>query len=700
MEHLPIRLFSCYIDKVSSDRFLEQFLIELENRSDSAPHHSLPEESRTLEAHQVRAMTAISDAVREEIGHLQDVHISVQQGGGTGKTTLITNLVGAAMDTRAQLGLRDGRIIILATERALINGIRKELNDLGMTGDMIGQWGSGKRQIDRPVTIASIQAMQHDADLTKHFPPENNLMVIGDEADVYLTSLRKDAVQKLGGIVRVGLTATPEWPDGRHMEDLWGPLVTEFSLLEGIRNGVNVPPVWTMYEAQIDESSIGVERGDYKEKEKAQAFAAIEIEKSIVELYGTLVPEDVLADFPAMIYVPSTALVHRVADALQERFDTLRIRQWTGDSTSSTELHQDVEDYENGMVDALVLCQMGGRALNLPHARVLIDADPTLSPPKLEQRHARVLRRLRGEEERKPFGVIAQIVPRSTKHRCVCLPDVLEGTWDNAVQRQPLAIGNRGDIGRAQLKNAMAYMERIHEAKPIVHLTRIDALDLYAPKTVRETKLVKSFSERMEELNAFRAENPDRWPSSKSKDEAERSLGTWFNNMRQKLRDDPAFAAGEGKALLEMGVEPAQKEKSFKERTEGLKILRGENPDKWPSPTSNDEVERSLGAWLSNVRQKLRDDPAFAAGEGKALLEMGVEPAQKEKSFKERTEELKIFRGENPDKWPSKSKDEAERSLGLWLSKMRQKLRDDPAFAAGEGKALLEMGVEPAQKRT
>jgi hypothetical protein len=212
-----------------------------------------------------------------------------------------------------------------------------------------------------------------------------------------------------------------------------------------------------------------------------------------------------------------------------------------------------------------------------------------------------------------------------------------------------------------------------------------------------------SLAERIAELQSFREQNPERWPMPRSKNATERSLGRWLGSVCERLRNNENFAKGEGKVLLEMGVELPRKAEdirmSFPERIEELRKFREQNPEKWPMQDSQNSTEKSLGAWLAYARGRLRDDERFAQGEGKALLEMGVEPAVEQISLSERIAELQSFREQNPEGWPPRSKNATERSLGMWLSNARRRLRKDEHFAQGEGKVLLEMGVKPARKK-
>lgn len=169
-------------------------------------------------------------------------------------------------------------------------------------------------------------------------------------------------------------------------------------------------------------------------------------------MYEAIVPKDQHKKWPALVYVPSVATVKRVKKTLQEKFPNHKITSWTGDSTTSKRLQREIKAFQSGEIDILVLCEMGGRGLNLPRARCIIDAYPTLSANKLEQRHARALRKIRKgsiayeQGFDKPDAHIVQILPKSNSFRPRTLMDLLD-VWSNYKPGQVLLKGGAGGDG-------------------------------------------------------------------------------------------------------------------------------------------------------------------------------------------------------------------------------------------------------------
>lgn len=405
----------------------ELFAEELLKRSDSI---EVPGgRDYLLDAHQSEAMLEAAVSVSDNMRRFSVVH-----PGGSGKTVLEAGIIQASQAAKARMGEAGQQMkdLVLTVERSLVVGVRDHIETA--LGHEVGIWGMGERDLDHNVIVATIQSLQHNRSrLRDLIDPEAFSLVIGDEADKYLTRSRMGIVNRFSNAFRVGLTATEQWPDLRHTSLLWGDIVHQLRLSEGIRRGINVPPLFYMYESELDGDDISISGDDYEPKHLAAAMKRVEIEKAIPEIYRQLVPSNRRQDFPTLFYVPGLSVLNDTTETLQREFagDGLNITNWHGDTPSET-IMSDIVDFERGRINMLVLCEMGGRGLNLPRARCLIDAYPTLSPNKLEQRHSRVLRQIRPgtrlarEGFQKDFALVAQVVPQTNAFRPITLLDILE----------------------------------------------------------------------------------------------------------------------------------------------------------------------------------------------------------------------------------------------------------------------------------
>lgn len=477
----------------ASSGYRDSLVQQVERRLEVIPHAVERRHAMLLDGHQQDAMLEAAIALQSTSRHNA---FSIVHSCGAGKTVLEANFVGASQDAKNELGINgDRKDVVLTTERALVNSIRGQFHTLGFGDDVVGIWGNGERMLDKRIIIATIQVIQMNRDRLGQFLPLEKIdLVIGDEADKFLTEQRSEAVRSLNPSLRIGLTATPDWPDGRNISDLWGPIIHQMPLREGISRGINVPPLWFLYEANIDEDSFRIRRGDYDGKTVAAAMKQAEIHRAVTDIYRTIVPANQRHQFPTLVYVPDTAILGQVWETLDTEFspEGINVRGWTGTSMTPDLLREDIQAFMRGEIDILVLCEMGGRGVDFPSARLLIDAYPGLSANKLEQRHGRVSRRVRvgsplyNSGFRKEFSVIVQIHPHSNQFRPLCLPDIIDG-WDDVIEGRP--IGGPGGDGPAWLDEVDELRRRIEAQEPNFNVRRVRSLDIYRRIRRREEGL-------------------------------------------------------------------------------------------------------------------------------------------------------------------------------------------------------------------
>ena len=91
--------------------------------------------------------------------------------------------------------------------------------------------------------------------------------VISSTEALDLTEVPKKLVVVGGGYIGLELgTAFAKIGSVVTVVDLWSPKIHQMPLKEGIKRGVNVPPVWRLYEAEIDEQTLRVKGNDYEAK--------------------------------------------------------------------------------------------------------------------------------------------------------------------------------------------------------------------------------------------------------------------------------------------------------------------------------------------------------------------------------------------------------------------------------------------------
>jgi len=188
--------------------------------------------------------------------------------------------------------------------------------------------------------------------------------------------------------------------------------------------------MYYLFEAGVDGDKIRIQNGDYDLTELSAALQSVEIEKAVLEIYRSLIPKEKRREFPTLVYVPSIEILKHTTQCLKAALEKegVRITSWDGDM-SNDRLTREIKEMKEGKLDIVVLCEMGGRGLNLPRVRCVIDAFATLSANKLEQRDSRTLRRIRDGSIDKKFAIIAQIIPQSSRFRPITLLDIIGG-WE------------------------------------------------------------------------------------------------------------------------------------------------------------------------------------------------------------------------------------------------------------------------------
>ncbi len=431
-----------------------------------------------LEDHQEEAMLWVWNALGEGRDQFSVVHSC-----GSWKTIVEGAILKASEDAKKLLDI-DAPNVVLSIERGLIYSIREQLEDLWID---VWVWWAWEKVLDRSTLLCSIQALQHDPnqDISKFIPIDRVPLLIWDEADMYLTPKRTKIIDSFSDAVKIWLTATEDWPDGRDISTIFWEKVHYVSLRNGISKWINTPPVFYLYESDIWENLINTHKWEYESKSLNRALKEAEIERSVIEIYSHLVPKDRRAEFPTLAYVPSVDLVRQTHENFEERFwwEGLRVRSWTWSTVSNIQMVSDIQDFNNGEIDVLVLCEMGGRGIDLPIARVLIDWYPTLSMNKLEQRHWRVTRKIRDGKFEKPYSIIAQIIPSGNTYRPVILPDIIcpeeLGSISNG---QMLGISKEWRLvnwldGPSNQDEVIALRQKILSGNPTCNIRLIESFD-------------------------------------------------------------------------------------------------------------------------------------------------------------------------------------------------------------------------------
>lgn len=340
----------------------------------------------------------------------------------TGKTWMEVGLLVASQKAKADIGI-DRPDLLVYTENAIRKGVLDTLDAAGLD---YGIWEWWRKPTDRSVTVASIQVLQRAKARIDAYLPVDIPLVIWDEADLLVTEKRIDLLSKFTGL-KFGFSATDTWPDGRSIRDFWGESIFQYGLSEAIADRVVLKPKYQLIQSSVSMEALPKDSWDYPIEELDRVLVEAEVYSGIVWVYESLVGREKMKSYPTIVFVPSVNLVRRTSQEFRKKYGKdIQIRWWTGEDTRQGTVQSDIEEYTWGAVDVLIVCEMGGRGMNLPNARLMIDASCTASLTKIAQRHPRVMRRNRENPEDKPDCILIQILPTTKKSKPKTFFDILD----------------------------------------------------------------------------------------------------------------------------------------------------------------------------------------------------------------------------------------------------------------------------------
>lgn len=144
---------------------------------------------------------------------------------------------------------------------------------------------------------------------------------------------------------------------------------------QAIHDGVLVRPKYQLIESSVSLDALPDSSGNYPIEELDRVLIEAEVYTGIVNIYDAIVGLDQRKSYPTIVAVPSVHLVRIVASTFRKKYgQEINIRWWTGVDTTNLTVENDIKGFNNGEVDVLIICQMGGRGMNLQNARCMIDA--------------------------------------------------------------------------------------------------------------------------------------------------------------------------------------------------------------------------------------------------------------------------------------------------------------------------------------
>lgn len=304
---------------------------------------------------------------------------------GAGKT--ITALAVAVKAVQA-----GHRVLWLAHRRELISQPLEDVMALWPdVAPLCGTIRASQRELDRAMTFASIQSM-HEGRAGEYLEHGAPRLVVVDEAHHSTAKTWRRLIERLdaaaeGRVFRLGLTATPERQDARHLKELW-TLAYSYPLARALEDGVLVP--WREVVERLpdlDATLDGVSgRDDYDDHELGAAL----ILAGVVEHTAAAVRRHA-SDRLAMVFCATVEQARLTAEACGGA--------WLSGATPDAERKQIIEDFRAGRIRMVANCAVLTEGTNIPPADCVVLARPTRSRSLYIQMVGRGLRTWAGKED-------------------------------------------------------------------------------------------------------------------------------------------------------------------------------------------------------------------------------------------------------------------------------------------------------------
>jgi len=180
----------------------------------------------------------------------------------------------------------------------------------------------------------------------------------------------------------------------------------------------------------------------------------------------------------------------------------------------------------------------------------------------------------------------------------------------------------------------------------------------------------------LQKLKDFRSENPERWPSQKSRIVSEKKLGSWCSKQRQDHKDG-CLEQDKIDALNEIGFCWDQVESDWFSCLERVQDFLKKN-HRLPSSKSLCSQERRLGMWCGTQRQAFKGQRKNGLNSAKvaALKSIGFTFDYFDVHWDRKFEILIAFRDLNPHRWPTRQEEFMGVKIGEWCHTQR-KLNSD-----------------------
>lgn len=227
----------------------------------------------------------------------------------------------------------------------------------------------------KKVTIASAQTLHKR--LHKLSADQFELQVV-DEAHLYMAATFRKGVEFFTPKLRVGITATPERMDNLPLFDLFGNIIFEYGIREGIQDGYLVELDARRLKTKINLDSVGTIGGEFNQKQLSNEIDTLSRNNQIVD--------DYIANNKgerAIAFCCSIEHAMHLCEAFQMK--GVKATAISSDEDLTGDRTQKVKDFREGKYDVICNVNILTKGFDAPEVSCIINAAPTKSRTKYLQ---------------------------------------------------------------------------------------------------------------------------------------------------------------------------------------------------------------------------------------------------------------------------------------------------------------------------
>ena len=278
------------------------------------------------------------------------------------------------------------RVLYVAHRKPLVDQTAREFRRLWPEAS-VGRIVGGTWEPFRDVVCASIQSL---ANRLAELPTDAFRYLIVDEAHHAAAGTYQSLLGHFTPAFTLGLTATPDRPDGRPILEIFRDAAHRLSLEEAIRRGELVPIRCVRVRTNVDLTRVRFNEVQYNRHDLERTVTIPARNRLIVDTYLDHVPGR-----KGVAFCVNVRHAEELAGLFQER--DVAARSVSG-AMRAEERDQVLRDFADGALTMLCACDILNEGWDCPDVEVLLMARPTLSKIVYMQQLGRGTRKAPGKE--------------------------------------------------------------------------------------------------------------------------------------------------------------------------------------------------------------------------------------------------------------------------------------------------------------